>query len=434
MDIISSVFAKLHYKQLSSHLVNYCRLYTHPYSTWKGASVNRSSASEIVTLHLIYYAVIVFCIVSAGLVDFTIYAVPLLVLIDAALVIIPTSIFVIPFVTLSKVFKKRNKWHSLFRVLLVIKLQFILPLLAVVLLAKSTGNEGLYVGIYNLIWLLLIAYVVVPPFTIDLKGRQRLVWILSNYVFVNLFLLGFVWLSLKSDTFSKLGDDVAIYTPAYEFSKFNENVDDVYENVEDGKFMVYLARDKDGNWHTSNLQYVTSLLLAYYKGKLWNDSLALATVKFDSLPKFERNQRYREVAAIYLEKEYVLNLQRADSLREVFTEMFHNDLRQAEVAKDSAKFDSNRKYFAAMHEYLTAYSMSYINNDSISAIWNNRRSTISLEGNVVAFMFDRDARWLTQLKGRIIEQKEVIDMRDVYCFGLVYFLFYPVYLIFEFIP
>src|SRR5690349_415045 len=172
MDIIDKIFGSLNIKALGQHLANYLELYTHPLSVWKKVISNRKTSYDITVLHLIYYLTFVLLLIDQST-KAIVY-----VLAEAAATIIPFLLLFIPFRMLTKAFKKKIRWNRLFRLLLILKLQFC-PILVVVILAiRFFESESLFIVLDNLIGLFIIVLIITMPLVLALHHWQKVVWIL----------------------------------------------------------------------------------------------------------------------------------------------------------------------------------------------------------------------------------------------------------------
>ena len=91
MGLFEDILSKLTLKELGTHLGNYADLYANPIKVWKKIISNRSEGYNLLVLHLIYYCIFIFFIVK----EITL-AIPLVIL-EAAITIIPLFLFLIPF-------------------------------------------------------------------------------------------------------------------------------------------------------------------------------------------------------------------------------------------------------------------------------------------------------------------------------------------------
>ena len=119
MNFFEELISKLSVKTIGTHLANYASLYTKPLKTWRKVISNRKDGYDLMILHLIYYCIFLFLIIK------NITTTISLVLLEAVITIIPTLVFITPFLLFVKLYKKKIRWTKMFRLFLILKLQFI---------------------------------------------------------------------------------------------------------------------------------------------------------------------------------------------------------------------------------------------------------------------------------------------------------------------
>src|SRR5205085_6715566 len=177
------------------HLKNYSKLYTNPLSVWRHVIGNRKSGYDLVVLHLIYYSIFLFFIVK----DIKI-AIPFTIL-EAAFTILPFLFFIVPFLFFVRVFKKAYKWDKLFRLFIILKLQFIPLFILLNLLNTVLKVEDIYLITDNIIWSLLISFIITFPLVSKIKIWQKILWLFGNYLFFLIASLAIYFLSSNVGTF-----------------------------------------------------------------------------------------------------------------------------------------------------------------------------------------------------------------------------------------
>ena len=77
-------------------------------------------------------------------------------------------------------------------------------LIGVALLIKWTDIEILYIIIENYIWLIFILFVLILPLLLKLSIVQKIIWIISNYIFSLLYFLGIYLIIVMLHSFDHL--------------------------------------------------------------------------------------------------------------------------------------------------------------------------------------------------------------------------------------
>lgn len=127
MDWMSKLLLLIEPKTIADNFQKYIRIYTHPFDSYKKVLTTRKTSLEFITLHLIYYGVILFLISKSFLSVLTIIGLELI------MTLIPFIVFLTPFLIAKKVIGFKNRVNRLFRIILLIKLQF-LPIFALTLI------------------------------------------------------------------------------------------------------------------------------------------------------------------------------------------------------------------------------------------------------------------------------------------------------------
>ena len=389
MSLFESTLSKLTLKELGTHLRNYADLYANPIKVWKKIISNRNESYNLLILHLIYYCIFIFFIVK----EITL-AIPIVIL-EAAITIIPLLLFLIPFLFFVKVFKKQYKLTKLFRLFLIIKLQFIPIFILSYLLVDYLRIENLYLLTDNLIGIIWLAFMIIFPSIINMKFWRKLIWIFSNYVF---FLLGISIIAFtfdKIDGSGKIFEKLSIASPNTEYSNFE--VKELYSPFLfiDSLYFVHIKAKNDTTLHVYKTQFVSFALsksflqskinklnsdiqlldsLAVLHNKKYNDTIPIHSKNVSSISKIDR-----ELTLPYL-----------DTLKLELDKKFNLLLAESKKLKDSAKFESNRHYFSVLSNYLEMYQNSYIDKVEISKIVH----TSAIDGTV---KFDKE-NWGTMFK------------------------------------
>jgi len=203
--------AKLNPKEFGNHLKQYSELYANPIKSWKKAYSQRKTGYDFTILHIIYYSILVLILLK----DF--YLTAQIVLLEVLVTLIPLLIFITPFLISKKVFKIRKKWTELFRVFLVIKFQIIPPFVLLILFAKWSEIESLFILVENGIWVVWLCFILVVPFINNISFFLKLFWISMNYFsfLIGFFLIGLIFHFVEQD--DKFFTKLQLNTPNQEY-------------------------------------------------------------------------------------------------------------------------------------------------------------------------------------------------------------------------
>ena len=95
--------------------------------------------------------------------------------------------------------------------------------------------------------------------------------------------------------------------------------------------------------------------------------------------------------------------------------------------KDSSQFDSNREYFAALHNYLYVYDSSYSHSEQVRKIMANSvdESYLNLENNNIAIMLKVDSNTYKPFKQEYIKYERKMTDRSAKSYLLMNIFTYP---------
>lgn len=400
MSFIESIISKLTLKELGTHLGNYANLYVRPVRIWKKVISNRKNGYDLFILHLIYYSILAFFILK----DFTL-ALPL-VLLEIIITTIPLLIFLIPFLFFCKFFNKNYKWNKLFRLFVILKLQFV-PLFTLVYLPnKNLKVESLYMLIDNLIPIIWIAFIIIFPLVINIDFWKKLVWIISNYVF---FLIGALLIGLffeNLDPSGKVIQKLSIESPNAEYESFK--LKQLYTPLllTDSLYFVRFKLLNDTAVQNIQTQFVTyDLHQSFIQSRI--DALNSTILLLDSV-KMSHNKDYNDTLKITAKisganvSSTPMTISYLDTLKLAMDYKFNLLLAETKKLKDSAKFQSSREYFSALYFYLEAYQYSYVSGEEIGKIISISPidGTVKLDSMTFGAMFKLDTNYYSSTKNK----------------------------------
>ena len=323
--------SKLSISDLRKHFSNITVLYLKPIKSWKKIISYRKESYDFFILFVLYYSVIVFFLISNSK-----YVIPITIL-ELLLTIIPFSFLYLPFVFFRKKWNIKIKSNRLFRLLFVLKIQFNIVLIGVLLLAKWTEMESLYIIIENYIWLILLAFISVLPLLLQLKITQKILWIFTNYVFSLFFFLLLFLIFFKIPDIDLLVEKITLKTPTVENLNFSYEYN--FSDIRlDDKFYIALFEANSGKFFLRNTQFGTTELVLEIM-KLDSKNLKNKIRILDSLKQLSENEIEFDSFEFTNKK---INKTYLDSLRLEFNEVFYGDLKLTDSLISNTQFNSNK--------------------------------------------------------------------------------------------
>ncbi|OQP58856.1 hypothetical protein A3860_39290 [Niastella vici] len=354
-------------------------------------------------------------------------AVPIAIL-DIALTVIPFLFFIIPFLIFTRVFKKRYNWKNLFRLFIIIKLQFIPIFILLFLLAQSVTEESLYLITDNFIWLIWIALIITFPSIINIAFWKKAIWILVNYLF---FLLTISLLAFSMERLDKTGrmfSKLSIISPNTEYSLFESK--GLYSPLlfDDRHYFVLAQIQYDSSISLSKTQFVNSeFRLSFLKTEIKKLESTMKIIDSLSNPNgMKRNAVNKKADVSYEIKEFSFPF--LDSFRNDLNSKFSLLLAETMKMKDSSKFESNREYFNILTDYLKLYELSYTDSNEINKIIKTStiESTIRFDANDIGVMFKVDSTYYGATKKKLqLVESNFADRKSnsTFLFDVLFFPF-----------
>lgn len=423
MDEIKSFFeflSKFTLKDLDFHFSNIVNLYTKPISEWKKLIYDddKEKPYSLFSLVIIYYSIIIFF-----LIDNSKFVIPITVL-ELFLTLIPFSFLLFPFVFFRNKWCKNLKKENLFKLLFVLKFQFNIPLIALILLEKWTKMESVYILIDNYIIILLCSIIIIPPLILKINILKKMVWIITNYIFLMFFLYLIVLLASKVTDSELLENKIAFQTPTLEYDEFHlkYNYSDIF--ISD-KYFISIIAIKNNRAYLRNTQFA-------------ENNLVLELMKIDSsdLKKFVKKLRVLEKQNITLTnsdyRKTIIKITYMDTLREKFNKSFYEDLKFTDTVK--SKFKSNKEIYQLHNKLLKFYDSIYKSKEFINKILvnDNEFSILSNDSNYIV-VYKLNEPKAIQLRNKILTLKQRFIERENYSKCLFNIFIKPVAIISELI-
>lgn len=431
MGLLEDIVSKLNPKEVGIHLDNYAQLYIKPLKIWRKVIGNRKDSYDLIILHLIYYCAFVFFIKKD-----IVTAIPIVIL-ECVLTIIPLTVFIIPFIFYVKVFKKSYTWNKLFRLLLVLKLQFFPIFIIGILFVDSMRVESLYIFIENFALIIWLSFIVTFPLIIKLGIWRKLLWISTNYVFFVLAVVVFIFVFEKIDNTEKLFKKLSIKTPHSEYLDFE--LKELYPlPFNDEYYFTLIEKKNKSNYLVKDAQFVSFDLQRsfHYSGtKVLRENIR--TLKYlknrnYKLNKKLMNERYK-MYYTKIDTTKLLTLEMLDSLKHSFNLQFYALLKGSKMMKDSAKFESNREYFSVLTEYLQLYERSYTDRDEMNKIINTSKidDVAKLDSSYIGVMYKIDPEYYSSYKKQLNTMESKFAERSYKSTFIFSIIFYPIEIILE---
>jgi hypothetical protein len=403
---IEDIFSKLSLKEFRLHLSNYVNLYYRPLKVWRTIIGFRTTSYDLLTLHIIYYFVFALVAMDRPL-KFTVFY----IIAEVAVTTIPFLISLLPFLLLKSIIGFRIRPDRLFRLLLILKLQFIPVLFLAIFLAKKLRIDFVYGLIDNLIWLCLIAMMVVFPLLVRTSVWKKLLWITLNY-FCFILIMTLVIISVSS---VKIPANViarqAFRTPSSEYASFWVNYKFSESDIDNNHLLlVGTLNNREEYLKNIRLQFVTYDLASMFRKTRYNQ-WRMASNRFDSLYPSSTQ----------------LSLYKLDSAKKSFQGVFYSDLEAIKRFKDSCTFESNRKYFEAFNNYLYVYERPFVNSKVFSKACSYKKNDlIIIEDSIVVILYTVDSSYYYPSKQQYDRMALEIEGRETYARFIVNIMLYPI--------
>jgi len=416
MSFFESAIEKLNPTEIGNHLRNYLNLFIKPVSVWKKVFENDNDGYNLLILHLIYYCFFSYLFIHEfeAAIKYTLY--------EALFTVIPFSFFILPFLLYSKLFKKNYHGIKLFRLFLIIKMQFLPVLILIISLVEYLKSEPLYTIPVNFELIIWICFVVVVPGISQIKFWQKIIWAFTNYIF-SLFcflLIGYVLMSLND---TQLLKKISYETPDSDYN--TSPIPELYStlNLNDTRCLTVVKKNEPDRGKKLHNYYVTNPLYICFLGSKISETNAHIS-KYNDLAAVINDiiKRKNFPDSLRLSKKPLMNdyhfmpftKSRLDSFSITIDESFDTLLNAVTRFKDSAKFESNKRYFNLLFEYLNLYKNSYTSIAKISDMTSSKKADglIYLEDSCYAIMFQVDSNYYNPVKKRLLTTQAAIERRS----------------------
>ena len=383
--MLEKFLEKANLKLIGQHLKNYVDLYFHPIEQWRKALSNRKTGYDLIIQHIFYYFIIILLIIEELSLAIKI------LLLELGTTILPFLIFLVPFNILRKKYAKKISSKHLFRLMLILRMQLLPIIIIITYVQIYTDYEGMYIILNNFIWIFWLLSIVVIPLVQKLNKKQKITWIIANYLSINLIfnILGFIPIKIKTRAIDAVQNivakfetpiksngtvprgyyntnlyykDLAYDTPDLEYAAFRLN----YAECELNNYF-YVALIKEGK------SGMSTVLPLYHSQKVY-DLLTKTQSDADKSNLFSQKNVINE----QFSRKY-FTIDTLDSIRKIFTKKFIKYKNTVNVLKDVSNFESNQRYFRFLSEYLSTYEKAHVDYDLIDTIIKRNPLALSIE-------------------------------------------------------
>lgn len=324
-------------------------------------------------------------------------------LFELLMTLIPFSYSLVPFLLFRKKWSKNVPTTHLFRLLFILKIQFSMPLIGMLLLAEWTKMESIYIFIDNYLVLFLLVFLIIPPFILKIKLIKKITWAVSNYISNLTFTVVIVFiLSLFPDSYL-LEKKMALITPTSEYQEFSINYNRSDTRIDETRCIMILNINKE-EVYLRNTQFAEiGLVLRLLKIDSWDmkkhvkvlDSMIKKNIK-DRKPKYMRS---------------IFELKKIDTLRLRFNKSFYYDLKYTDTIK--LKFQSNRE-ISKLHNRLLKFYDSIYKPENFAKELLNKKSEVLVYSDPDYYIFLQNISLakLSKLKKDVLKMEEQLDDRE----------------------
>ncbi len=379
LDIIKD----LGFKKFGEHLKDYSTLYTNPLLIWKKVISNRKEGFDLVIPHIIYYSIFLICILEINH-----EKVARLVFFEVILTIIPVLLFAVPFKLFNVIFKKRYNWIKLFRLFLILRLQFS-PVINLLLLGVDFFKiDELYVIVDNVLGLILVLYIVIFPLIIHLSFWRKVIWIIGNYLTLVIELLILVVVLYKMDYIQKFLEINRKDNPNTEYVNFIYDNLYVLNTIEDDFNFILFSNTETSKYTEIRPQFVSSEFYLYFLSSELSESDSIR--RYENVLLIPRKEEpintFKHFRVTYYNH---LTISEVDSFGVDLFKKINKNYKLSSTLKDSSQFESNREYFKAVYNYITVYKEYFSDSNKTQSILSSGENvgTISLGKNQFGVMF-----------------------------------------------
>lgn len=420
------LFTKFTLKDIGIHLTNISNLYVKPLYTYRKIINYRNDSLNFFLLFISYYSIILFF-----LIDNTKLVLPITIL-ELLTSTIPFLFLLPTFLLFKKIFKVRLKANRLFRLIFVIKLQYLLPLILLFLINNSLKIENIYVLIENFIILIFLALFLTFPFVLKVKLYQKIIWSVGNYFSILLYFIAIFFLSqfISENEKKTIGSKLEFPTPTHEYLSFLESYNFTDDYIQPNFYVAIINIEKN-KIGLRNTQFSTINLVSILLEKSLEENNSI--LEYLKKLKVKKSNLKQIISSGYKEKE--ISLKTLDSVRYEFNKIYFEDKKTIDSLLKNTKFDSNRELFNLHKKRLNYYDSLYTNNKAIIKILSLKPTNIiKSDSSYLVLLYDlKKEKTIHYLDQKISNLNKKFEKREYYTHFLISIFLFPLeYLIEKF--
>ncbi len=386
-------------RKLFQHIFNYLSLFYKPIQTWNKVIDMRVNGYDIIGYHIFYYSIIVFIFVG----DLSYRLLLQYVILEVGMTSIPFLVYFIPYQVFSKRHKSNLRNTNFFFLLLIFKLQIAPLIILLVSFYRWSSFEPVYIIVDNLLWILWLMYMLIPPIIIAPKIWQKIRWILLNYVLSSICVL-LIAVTIEKTNFPL--EKVNLNTPNFEYVGNLLATNNATDVLMPNYYMIITEIP---------LNHVRTQFVTYGLMGKFIDAYSLRDGLLGSISSTDNP----------------LNKNVLDEFNNVFSKEFFDDLSFISMQKDSLSFESNRKYFSALYEYLYSYQKPFYDLD---LFWNIQKAGrkpyyIRLQEGYYVFLYETYCERTDALHSKYVDIRDKNERRLNIGFFINDILYFPLYLL-----
>lgn len=372
MSELLNIFSKSSINTIRSYFEKILVLYVRPRWVWKSILTKNANPLNDFIFYLLFYGLIIYI--------FTPNVILVVKLVGLQLIgkLQPLLIFLIPFLFFNFIWKQKINLQQIFILLFIFWLQIMPFIFIPIAIADFCEIESPYIIAHNAFSILDIMMIVIVPLTLNISILKKIIWIFTNYLFINIF---FLINPLIHEFYPDLGimrAKLEMNAPQKEFLSYE------YVYKDSDKYLVanYLTvlLKKDSTVINVSTQYTTVFLvdkMLEHKVKVKNR----AQFKLDDLIyrgdsskvvlkdiKYKKDKSVNANLWIKLDPDEFIKVKTLDSLRNTYNDIFYPDLKLMDSLKGSSKYKGNKKLFTMFFNYLELFDKIYTDDKFLKSV------------------------------------------------------------------
>jgi hypothetical protein len=440
MEILNSVLnfiSEVNIKTIVAHTEKITDLYFKPVKIWKKILSNQKQSATDFTFYIIAYGLILY-LFSPDL-----HYVLKFILLQLLANLQPFLIVFIPFLFFRWLYKRDVKANRLFRITFIYSLQVFPFVFFPMLIAQKYGVESPYIIVENSVFLSEILLIIVVPLLMQISILKKVIWILTNYLFMILFFLfaGYIYNNIPDVELVR--SKIEWESPMREFLEFEDNYKDSDLYMSDIFYIIYY---KNSNGKKEVVpQFATLNLLDKLAENqshiLYNAKIKTNRLVYDNdttgarITSIKSNSIYSDSVKIHVKinSDELFSKKTFDSLRVIYDKTFYYDLKYTDSLKAYAKFKENRKLFGLFHDYLLIFDSIYKSPSFVKKIsqYTDSSKKVYTDNHGVILVYDlvktKNNGLIRNKKLKLINQYDKVSNTFRNYFIIKKYLYFPLY-------